>query len=78
MGIDDIIVGETYDMRIAAKDPRGEGIGRINDVVVFMINTKPRLGKTYKVRITNTHKTFAYAEPVDNSKSFIGNGTLIL
>ena len=78
MGVEDVIVGETYDMRIAAKDPRGEGIGRINDVVVFMRNTKPRLGKTYKVRITNTHKTFAYAESIDNSKSFIGNGTLIL
>ena len=78
MGIEDIVIGETYDMRIAAKDPRGEGIGRINDVVVFMRNTKPRLGKTYKVRITNAYKTFAYAESVDNSKPFIGNGTLIL
>jgi predicted RNA-binding protein with TRAM domain len=78
MGTDSIVVGGTYDLRIAAKDARGEGIGRINDMVVFIRNTKPRLGKTYKVRITNTHKTFAYAEPVDNSKPFIGNGTLII
>lgn len=78
MGVENVVVGETYEMRVAAKDPRGEGIGRINDVVVFMRNTKPRLGKTYKVKITNIHKTFAYAEPLDNSKPFIGNGTLIL
>ena len=78
MGTEDLVVGETYDMRIAAKDPRGEGIGRINNVVVFVRNTKSRLGKTYKVRITNTHETFAYAEPIDNSKPFIGNGTLII
>ncbi len=78
MGTDSIVVGGTYDLRIAAKDARGEGIGRINDMVVFIRNTKPRLGKTYKVRITNTHKNFAYAEPIDNSKPFIGNGTLII
>ncbi|MCL4364977.1 MAG: TRAM domain-containing protein [Candidatus Marsarchaeota archaeon] len=78
MGIDELEVGATYDLRIAAKDPRGEGIGRINDVVVFVKNTKSRLGKTYRVRITNMHKTFAYAEPIDNSKPFIGNGSLIL
>jgi predicted RNA-binding protein with TRAM domain len=78
MGMEDVVVGETYEMRIAAKDPRGEGIGRINNIVVFLRDTKPRLGKTYKVRITNTHKTFAYAEPLDNSKPFIGNGSLIL
>ena len=78
MGIEELVVGETYDLRIAAKDPRGEGIGKINDIVVFIKNTKPRLGKTYKVRITTTHKTFAYAEPLDNSKPFIGNGSLIL
>ncbi len=78
MGIEELIVGETYDMRIAAKDPRGEGIGRINDVVVFVKHTKSRLGKTYKVKITKLHDTFAYAEPIDNSKPFIGNGSLIL
>ncbi len=78
MGIGDLEVGGTYDLRIAAKDPRGEGIGRINDVVVFVKNAKSRLGKTYKVRITDTYKTFAYAEQIDNSKPFIGNGSLIL
>ncbi|MDE1768196.1 MAG: TRAM domain-containing protein [Candidatus Micrarchaeota archaeon] len=78
MELDELVVGETYDLRIAAKNPNGDGIGRINDVVVFVRNTKPRLGKTYKVKITNTHKTFAYAEPLDNSKPFIGNGSLIL
>jgi len=78
MGIEELVVGGTYDLRITAKDPRGEGIGRINDVVVFIKNTKPRLGKTYKVRVTDNYKNFAYAEPLDNSKPFIGNGSLIL
>lgn len=78
MGLEELVVGATYDLRIAAKDPRGDGIGRINDTVVFVRNTKPRLGKTYRVKITNMHKTFAYAEPIDNSKPFIGNGSLIL
>ena len=78
MGIEELTVGGTYDLRIAAKDPRGDGIGRINDFVVFVRNTKPRLGKTYRVKITNMHKTFAYAETLDNSKPFIGNGSLIL
>ena len=78
MELDELVVGGTYDLRISAKDPRGDGIGRINDVVVFVKNTKPRLGKTYRVKITNAYKTFAYAEPLDNSKPFIGNGSLIL
>jgi predicted RNA-binding protein with TRAM domain len=78
MGLEDLVVGESYDLRIAAKDPRGEGIGKINNVVVFIKNMKPRLGKTYRVKITNMHESFAYAEPIDNSKPFIGNGTLIL
>ncbi len=78
MGMEELSIGATYDLRIAAKDPKGDGIGRINDMVVFVKNTKPRLGKTYKVKITNLYKTFAYAEPLDNSKPFIGNGSLIL
>jgi predicted RNA-binding protein with TRAM domain len=78
MGIEELVEGETYEMKVTAKDPRGEGIGRIYDTVVFVRNIKTRIGKTYRIKVTNLHKTFAYAESLDNSKSFIGNGSLIL
>ncbi|MDE1856206.1 MAG: TRAM domain-containing protein [Candidatus Micrarchaeota archaeon] len=69
--------GETYDMRVAAKNPHGEGIGKINDLIVFIKNTKTRIGKSYRVKITKVYRTFAYAESVDG-KPFIGNGSLIM
>jgi predicted RNA-binding protein with TRAM domain len=70
--------GGTYDVRVDAKNPKGEGIGRVNNVVVFIKNAKARSGKTYKVKITKLHRTFAYAELLENSKYFIGNGSLIV
>jgi predicted RNA-binding protein with TRAM domain len=81
MGIEELIEGETYDVRLSARNPKGEGIGRIDDVVVFVRNAKARIGKTHKVRITKLYRTFAYAElaePFDNSKYFIGNGGLLI
>jgi predicted RNA-binding protein with TRAM domain len=75
----EILEGEIYDLNIRAKNMRGEGIGMLNDTVVFVKNAKTRIGKAYKIRITKTHRTFAYAEMVDeNSKYFIGNGSLII
>ena len=74
-----VIEGEMYDLSIKAKNMRGEGIGMVNDTVVFVKNSKTRVGKIYKVRITKAYRTFAYAEPSeDNSKYFIGNGSLII
>ncbi len=81
MGIDNLVEGETYEMRLSARSPKGEGIGRINDIVVFVKNAKARIGKTHRVKITKLHRTFAYAElagVADNSKYFIGNGSLIV
>ncbi len=75
----ELVEGGTYDLRVDARNPKGEGIGRIRDVVVFVRNTKTRSGKTYTVKITKLYRTFAYAEPIeDNSKYFIGNGSLIV
>ncbi|MGA3020579.1 MAG: TRAM domain-containing protein [Candidatus Micrarchaeales archaeon] len=75
----EILEGETYDLNIKAKNMRGEGIGMLNDTVVFVKNAKTRIGKAYKIRITKMHRTFAYAEMIDeNSKYFIGNGSLII
>jgi Predicted RNA-binding protein, contains TRAM domain len=81
MVTESLVEGETYEMRLSARSPKGEGIGRINDVVVFVKNAKARIGKIHKVKITKLHRTFAYGELVsftDNSKYFIGNGSLIV
>lgn len=80
MGMDNLVEGETYEMRLSARSPKGEGIGRINDMVVFVKNAKARIGKTHLVKITKLHRTFAYAELAagENSKYFIGNGSLLV
>jgi predicted RNA-binding protein with TRAM domain len=80
MGLESLVEGETYEMRLNARSPKGEGIGRINDIVVFVKNAKARIGKTHMVKITKLHRTFAYAELAsqENSKYFIGNGSLIV
>ncbi len=71
--------GEMYSVDIKGKSPRGEGIGSVNGYVVFVKNAKTRIGKAYKVKVTDVHRTFAYAEIVDeDSKYFIGNGSLII
>ncbi|MEM0094548.1 MAG: TRAM domain-containing protein [Candidatus Micrarchaeaceae archaeon] len=76
--VDELAEGEMYELKVNAKNPRGEGIGRIKNIIVFVQNAKTRIGKIYKVRIVKVHRTFAYAEPVDSSKYFIGNGSLIV
>lgn len=80
MGMENLVEGETYDLRLNARSPKGEGIGRINDIVVFVKNAKARIGKTHRVKITKLHRTFAYAELIqqEDSKYFIGNGSLIV
>ncbi|MDE1860369.1 MAG: TRAM domain-containing protein [Candidatus Micrarchaeota archaeon] len=73
-----LIEGGLYDLRISARAPQGDGMGRISNMIVYLRNNRARIGKTYKVKITSLHKDFAYAEALDNSKPFIGNGTLII
>ncbi len=69
--------GATYDLRVNAKGARGEGIGRIGNIVVFVKNARTRIGNIYKVRVTKMHRTFAYAEIADAKRQFIGNGSQI-
>jgi predicted RNA-binding protein with TRAM domain len=77
--VGELLEGEMYNVDIKAKNMRGEGIGKINDTVVFVKNAKTRIGKEYKVRVTKVHRTFADAEILDeDSKYFIGNGALII
>jgi predicted RNA-binding protein with TRAM domain len=54
--------GELVDLQIRAKTPHGEGIGKVRETMVFVRNAKTRMGKSYKVRITDVHRSFAYAE----------------
>ncbi len=70
--------GELYDVKVDAKNTHGHGIGKVKDCIVFIKNSKTRLGKVYKVKITQVHDNFAYAEPAESSKYFIGNGGLLI
>ncbi|MGC8547602.1 MAG: TRAM domain-containing protein [Candidatus Micrarchaeia archaeon] len=81
MGENELEEGKVYEISINAKNMHGEGIGKIYDNVVFVKNAKTKVGKTYKVRIVKVYRTFAYAELLDdaqNSKYFIGNGSLVI
>ncbi len=65
--------GELYDVKVAAKNASGEGIGKIADLVVFIKNAKTRIGKEYKVKITKVYRTFAYAELTGTNDVMIAN-----
>ncbi len=75
---DELEEGKTYDVRVDARNPHGEGIGKVNNVIVFIRNAKTKIGKMYRIKVTKVQRTFAYAELTDNSKFFIGNGSLII
>ena len=70
-------LGSVHDVRVDAKGARDEGIGRVGDFVVFIKNAKTRIGNVYKIKVTKVYRTFAYAEPVDTTRSFIGNGSVV-
>lgn len=70
-------LGSVHEIRVDAKGARDEGIGKVGDFVIFIKNAKTRIGNTYKIKVTKIYRTFAYAEPVGNSRNFIGNGSLI-
>ncbi len=77
----ELVEGEMYDVRLSARNAKGESIGRIKDIVVFVRNAKARIGKVHRIKITRIYRTFAYAElaePHDSSKYFIGNGSLVV
>lgn len=78
MQIEDYVEeGREYSLKVDAKGARGEGIGKIGDLVVFVKNAKTRIGNMYKVKVTKVHRTFAYAEIKDQKQQFVGNGSLV-
>lgn len=70
-------LGSVHDVRVDAKGARDEGIGRVGDFVIFIKNAKTRIGNIYKIKVTKVYRTFAYAEPIDGTRSFVGNGSVI-
>jgi predicted RNA-binding protein with TRAM domain len=55
-------IGKEYDVEIEETSRRGEGITRIEGLVVFVPNTKP--GDKLKIKITNIGRRFAEAEVI--------------
>jgi predicted RNA-binding protein with TRAM domain len=60
-------VGKEYDVEIEEISRRGEGIARIEGLVVFVPNTKN--GDKVKIRVTRVSSRFAEAELVGKTES---------
>ena len=54
--------GKEYDVEISETSRRGEGITRIEGLVIFVPNTKP--GDKVRIKVTNISRRFAQAEVV--------------
>jgi predicted RNA-binding protein with TRAM domain len=55
-------VGKKYDVEIQEISRRGDGITRIEGLVVFIPNTK--IGDKLRIKVTNISRRFAEAEVV--------------
>ncbi len=55
-------IGKEYDVEIEETSRRGEGIARIEGLVVFVPNTKP--GDKERIKVTNIGRRFAEAEVI--------------
>jgi len=62
--MDEIEEGEVINIKIIAKNTKGEGIGRIGESFIFVKNCD-KIGKEYRVRIIKKYRTYAIAEPED-------------
>jgi len=59
-------IGKEYDVEIQETSRRGEGITRIEGLVVFVPNTKP--GDKLRIKVTNIGRRFAEAEAIREAK----------
>ncbi|UCC58176.1 MAG: TRAM domain-containing protein [Candidatus Bathyarchaeum sp.] len=55
-------IGKEYDVEIQETSRRGEGIARIEGLVVFVPSTKP--GDKVRIKVTNISRRFAEAEVI--------------
>lgn len=53
-------IGEEYNVEIESEGSKGDGIAKINGLVLFVKNGKK--GKRYNVRVINVKEKFAFAE----------------
>ena len=60
-------IGQEYDVDITETSRRGEGIARIQGLVIFVPNTKN--GDHVKIRIKRVSRRFAEAEVVGEEKA---------
>jgi predicted RNA-binding protein with TRAM domain len=56
-------VGKEYDVEIQETSRRGDGIARIEGLVVFIPNTK--IGDKVRIKVTNISRRFAEAEVIE-------------
>jgi predicted RNA-binding protein with TRAM domain len=54
-------VGKVYDLEVTDTSKRGEGVAKVEGLVVFIPGTKP--GQKLKVKITRVSQRFAIGEP---------------
>lgn len=64
-------VGSIHQVKVSAKGAMEEGIGRLGERVVFIKNSKTRLGNVYNVRITKVDGASVYAEVPDRIHSLL-------
>jgi predicted RNA-binding protein with TRAM domain len=59
-------IGKEYDVEIQETSRRGEGITRIQGLVIFVPKTKP--GDKVRIKITNISRRFAEAEVIGEAE----------
>jgi len=59
-------VGKEYDVEIEETSRRGEGITRIEGLVIFVPKTKP--GDKVRIKVTNVSRRFAEAEVIGEAE----------
>jgi predicted RNA-binding protein with TRAM domain len=60
-------IGKEYEVDISETSRRGEGIARIQGLVIFIPNTKP--GDHVKIKVKNISRRFAEAEVVKKGEA---------
>ncbi|MBA7494969.1 hypothetical protein ES702_05547 [subsurface metagenome] len=59
-------IGKEYDVEIQETSRRGEGITRIEGLVIFVPKTKP--GDKVRIKVTNISRRFAEAEVIEEAE----------
>ena len=59
-------IGKEYDAEIEETSRRGEGITRIEGLVIFVPKTKP--GDKVRIKVTNVSRRFAEAEVIGEAE----------